>query len=101
MDRVWTGMMPRMYTEIDLKVMKSKLQVKVGLLFLKQTFLEKRIDGIKLVDQVCKSALILNNQKKIDTKIDSVKSKDSAPDLVQELIVVLKENDIIKNLFSY
>ena len=54
-------MMPRMYTEIDLKVMKSKLQVKVGLLFLKQTFLEKRIDGIKLVDQVCKSALVLNN----------------------------------------
>lgn len=93
--------MPRMYTEMDLKVMKSKLQVKVGLLFLKQTFLEKRIDGIKLVDQVCKSALILNNQKKIETKVESVKSKDSAPDLVQELIVVLKENDIIKNLFSY
>ena len=50
-------MLLRKLAYFDLQVLKSKLTVKIGILFMKQTFLEKRIDGAKMIDQVCKKAV--------------------------------------------
>jgi len=50
-------MLLRKLAYFDLQVLKSKLTVKIGILFMKQSFLEKRIDGAKMIDQVCKRAV--------------------------------------------
>lgn len=57
MTLVWQNLLTRRMSYFDLQVLKSKLTVKVGILFMKQSFLEKRIDGAKLVDAVCKTAI--------------------------------------------
>ena len=54
---VWQNMLLRKLAYFDLQVLKSKLTVKIGILFMKQSFLEKRIDGAKMIDQVCKRAV--------------------------------------------
>ncbi len=47
---VWQNMLLRKMAYFDLQVLKSKLTVKIGILFMKQSFLEKRIDGAKMID---------------------------------------------------
>ena len=53
-DRVWKTLMARVYDRFALEVVKGKVIVRVGIVFLQQSFLEKRIDGAKMVDYVFK-----------------------------------------------
>ena len=54
---LWDRSMPRVYSEFDLQVEKQIFNLDLGILFMRQNFLEKRIDGAKYIDHVCKLAL--------------------------------------------
>lgn len=49
--------MERMYSFADVQVKKQVFNLDIGILFLRQNFLEKRIEGAKYIDHVCKLAL--------------------------------------------
>ena len=80
-------MLLRKLAYFDLQVLKSKLTVKIGILFMKQSFLEKRIDGAKMIDQVCKRAVNeIGNSAGTTTA-----AKSSSKNLLYELIETLRE----------
>ena len=54
---VWNKLLLRLLSYFELQVIKNQITLKIGVLFMKQTFLEKRIDGAKMIDQVCKRAI--------------------------------------------
>ena len=79
----------------DLQVLKSQLSVKVGILFMKQDFLEKRIDGAKLIDQVCKRAVSeIGNSNTSTGKINPSKN------LIEDLISTLIEANVLELFFG-
>ena len=79
----------------DLQVLKSQLSVKVGILFMKQDFLEKRIDGAKLIDQVCKRAVSeIGNSNTSTGKINPSKN------LIEDLISTLIEAKVLELFFG-
>ena len=47
---VWQKLLLRLMSYFDLQVIKNQISLKVGILFMKQSFLEKRIDGAKMID---------------------------------------------------
>ena len=47
---VWQKCLLRLMSYFDLQIVKNQITLKVGILFMKQTFLEKRIDGAKMID---------------------------------------------------
>jgi hypothetical protein len=59
----------------------------IGVLYLRQKFLERRIDGAKLIDHVCKQALM------------KVGTSESA-DLKERLVDELTNKDVIGEFFS-
>ena len=82
----------------DLQVLKSKLSVKIGILFMKQSFLEKRIDGAKMIEQVCQRAL-----SEIGSQVNQMKadgSQNKAGNLLQELIETLRQENVLELFFS-
>jgi len=47
---------------------KNKLSLDIGCYFLTLNFLEKRIDGAKLISEVCKSTTLMTFQASIEVK---------------------------------
>lgn len=90
---VWQTLLLRCTSYFDLQVQKSKLTIQVGILFIKQNFLEKRIDGAKMIDQVCKKAI---NELVTTT----TNSENRSLNLLIELIETLRENNVIDLFFS-
>lgn len=90
-DRVWRTLLSRVYDRFTLEVVKGKVVVRVGIVFLQQSFLEKRIDGAKMVDYVCKQVTNLEE----DTS--SAKQRVGARAL---LIGILREANILQYFFS-
>ena len=80
-----------MHDTFSLEVVRGKVVVKVGIVFLKQNFLEKRIDGAKMVDMVCKRVTMLEH----DTT--SGKERENAKEL---LITILRQANILELFFS-
>lgn len=50
--------MARLLSYFDSQVQKQIFNLNIGVLYLRQNFLERRIDGAKLIDHVCKQALL-------------------------------------------
>lgn len=91
-------MLLRRVAYFDLQVLKSKLSVKIGILFMKQSFLEKRIDGAKMIEQVCQRAL-----SEIGSQVNQMKadgSQNKAGNLLQELIETLRQENVLELFFS-
>jgi hypothetical protein len=55
---LWDKILARQYTFFNTQVQKYIFSLQIGIMFLQQKFLEKRIDGAKLVDTVCKQAMM-------------------------------------------
>jgi hypothetical protein len=51
---LWDKLMARQYPFFTTQVQKNIFMLNIGVMFMKQNFLEKRIEGAKLVDGVCK-----------------------------------------------
>jgi len=49
--------MNRKVPDTERQIGKYQLLTKLGILFLKQKFLQKRVDGASAIDMVCKRAL--------------------------------------------
>ena len=85
-DKVWKTLLSRVYDRFTLEVVKGKVVVRVGIVFLQQSFLEKRIDGAKMVDYVCKQVTNLEE----DTS--TIKQRVNAREL---LIGILRGANIL------
>ena len=94
--QVWQTLLLRRMSYFDLQVLKSQLTVKVGILFMKQTFLEKRIDGAKMIDAVCKRAVSeVGSASNVATG-----AANSSKNLLQELIDTLRDANVLELFFS-
>lgn len=65
---------------------------------MKQSFLEKRIDGAKMIEQVCQRAL-----SEIGSQVNQMKtdgSQNKAGNLLQELIETLRQENVLELFFS-
>lgn len=54
---LWEKIMARLYTNFDSQVQKNILNLEIGVLLLKLNFMEKRIEGAKFIDNICKNSL--------------------------------------------
>ena len=95
-DRVWSDLLSRQASEFQLRVAKSKLQVKLGTMLLQEKFgLQKRIEGAKMIDSVCKRAMTLTALAGTSTS-----ETQSAAEVLLELIHMLRHADILELFFS-
>lgn len=92
---IWQTLLLRRMSYFDLQVKKSKLTIEIGILFIKQNFLEKRIDGAKMIDQVCKKAI-----NEIGSLVSSTTGENKSLNLLIELIETLRQNNVIELFFS-
>jgi len=69
--------------------------LEIGVVFLNQNFLEKRIDGAKLIDAVCKAAILNKNTSK-DFKTGGSESTG----LTAQLSEKLKSKNVLSLFFS-
>ena len=95
MNMIWQTLLLRRMSYFDLQVKKSKLTIEIGILFIKQNFLEKRIDGAKMIDQVCKKAI-----NEIGSLVSSTTGENKSLNLLIELIETLRQNNVIELFFS-
>jgi hypothetical protein len=86
---LWDKIMARLHSHFDATVQKNILNLQVGVLLLRMNFMEKRIDGAKFIDNVCKQ---LN--------LGSFKSILFKTDLTQQLIQILREKNVFQEFFS-
>ena len=93
-DMIWLKLMMRKVPETERQIGKYQLLTKLGILFLKQKFLQKRVDGAGAIDQVCKRAL---NQRGTMIK-DTIKNETM--NVLPTLLLTLKEADIIDLYFN-
>ena len=56
-DAIWLTIMQRLTTNKEAQIGKYQLLTKLGVLFFKQSFMAKRIDGAMAIDMVCKRAV--------------------------------------------
>ena len=86
-EMVWLKLMKRKVNETEVKNGKYQLLTKLGLIFLRQSFITKRIDGAMAIDQVCKSELNKNNSS-------------SDGDTASVLLKTLQDHDVIDLFFK-
>lgn len=67
---VWLTLMKRCMSERDIQVGKYQLLTKLGILFFKQNFMQKRIDGAIAINQVCNKALAMGALPTTEIKND-------------------------------
>ncbi len=59
LDYVWSDLLSRMIPEMQLLAERNKLQIKLSVMLLQEKFgLEKRIEGARIMDSVCKRSAI-------------------------------------------
>ena len=93
---VWLKLMKRLKPETQIQIGKYQLLTKLGILFFKQNFMQKRIDGAIAIDMVCKQALLHSGTKSKNTIVD----KDSPDQVIPQLVKTLTEADVINLYFS-
>ena len=100
-DHVWSDLMVRLLGETQLRVAKSKLQVKLGIMLLQEKFgLEKRIEGAKMIDSVCKRALTLSAAAARETVSAGEAQGQGSGDVLADLIHMLRVGDVVELFFS-
>ena len=83
-------------TEIQLRI--QTLMMKLAGVYLRQPFLEKRIDGAKLVDTVCKEML---KQKSFFLKETvALKKKETFKENLDKLVHYLDKEQILQAFFD-
>ena len=55
-EAIWIKTMCRMAPNLQIQIFKYKLLTKLGIKFLQQNFVQKRIDGAQAIHQVCQQA---------------------------------------------
>ncbi|CDW89068.1 ubiquitin carboxyl-terminal hydrolase family protein [Stylonychia lemnae] len=97
------GLQSRMKTYKQREYEKSLLSLEVGCIFLEQSFLERRIDGAKMIQEVCKTANISTFTYSIDT-IQNNQERIQDRSLITEVIQRIKQRkrteDLLKLLLS-
>ena len=76
----WDKIMARIYDRTDTSIQKNIFNFEIGALFMRQTFLERRIDGARIIDSICRNALI--NKTLTTTSADG--KQVSLPQLLQQ-----------------
>lgn len=71
----------------------------IGAKFLKSNFLERRIDGAKLIQEVCKGLNVAAYQYSSDT-VYNINSKQQVMQVVGTFINKIKENGVLYEMFS-
>ena len=61
---MWDKLMARLLTNIETQVQKNIFYMDMSVVYLHQKFLEKRIDGAKIIEVVCNQALLLSSGTK-------------------------------------
>ena len=87
---IWQNLLLRVTPYFELQVMKSQITLKIGIIFMKFDYLEKRIDGAKMIDSVCKRAV---------SEIGN-SNKAGSSNLLAELISTLRDANVIDLFFS-
>ena len=91
---IWERLLLRQHDWFDLQVLRSKVAVKIGLMFMKQPFLEKRIDGAKMIEQVCNTAVSQIGSGTATT------TSERSKNLLRELIDSLRAANVLELFFS-
>ena len=94
-ETIWLTLMARLAAQKEIQIGKYQLLTKLGILFFKQSFMAKRIDGAIAIDMVCKRALQQDHFTSKDTKKD-----DTVTNVVPALIQTLQESNIIDLYFG-
>lgn len=82
-DTLFNRLMARLLPNFEVQVAKSKFSLKLGVLYMQQKFLQKRIEGAKFIDFVCNQAI---SQPEVELR--------------QQLVTELKEANILDEFFS-
>jgi hypothetical protein len=90
---LWDKIMARAYNNVETSIQKNIFNLEIGALFMRQTFLERRIDGARIIDSVCRNALI-NKSLKTTGKDGKVVS------LTNMLVDELRNNEILEKYYS-
>lgn len=93
MNTLWDKIMARAYNNVETSIQKNIFNLEIGALFMRQTFLERRIDGARIIDSVCRNALI-NKSLKTTGKDGKVVS------LTNMLVDELRNNEILEKYYS-
>jgi len=90
---LWEKIMARAYNNVETSIQKNIFNLEIGALFMRQTFLERRIDGARIIDSICRNALI-NKSLKTTGKDGKVIS------LTDMLVDELRNNEILDKYYS-
>ncbi len=90
---LWEKIMARAYNNVETSIQKNIFNLEIGALFMRQTFLERRIDGARIIDSICRNALI-NKSLKTTGKDGKVIS------LTDMLVNELRNNEILDKYYS-
>jgi hypothetical protein len=90
---MWDKIMARTTIITANAINKNLFNFEIGALFIRQNFFERRIDGARIIDAICKQALI-NNNLSATTKDAPVKSITSL------LVDQLTKHDILERYYS-
>jgi len=81
------------------EIEKQMLQLEIGSVFLKQNFMERRIDGAKLIQEVCKQVNMIIYQQQSDSIMNN-SSKQIHIRFISELLLKIKSENIIYQYFA-
>ena len=90
---LWDKIMARIYDRTETSIQKNIFNFEIGALFLRQTFLERRIDGARIIDSICRNALI---NKTLTTTTPDGKTMS----LAQLMLHQLQKHDILGMYYS-
>lgn len=89
---LWDKIMARKYTPTETSIQKNFFNFEIGALFMRQTFLERRIDGARIIDSICRVALI-------NRQLTTVKDGKTIS-LTQQLLHELIKHNILDQYYS-
>ena len=77
------------------------LQIRLGSLFMSQVFLEKRIDGLKIITDVCKTCLSIYSTKESQLTDSQKEAHHKKVGMVKQVVQeIAKDGKLISNVFS-
>ena len=89
-EKVWKTLLLRLHDSTSLEIIRGKVIIRMGIFMMKQPFLPNKIDGARMIDEVCKNVLMLDRAEAIQGVAQARKM----------LIEILKEADVLNLYFS-
>lgn len=93
MDYVWSNLLSRLLPEMQLLAARNIIQIKLGSLLLSEkNGLDKRIEGARIIDSVCKRSAIRIYEQTIH--------REQKISIINDVIKMLSEADVVSMFFS-